>query len=59
MGILRSGVFGGLDSVLSGAFGTKQRLIRARQQIRHVISVIRESGHTEAGSYADFKALVA
>jgi hypothetical protein len=49
----------GLDSVFTGAFGTKQRLICGRQQIRHVISVIRESGHTEAGSYADFKALVA
>ncbi len=50
---------GGLDSVLSGAFGTKQRVICGRQQIRHVISVIRESGDAEAGSNADLKALVA
>jgi hypothetical protein len=50
---------GGLDSVLAGAFGAKQRVICGRQQVRHVISVIRESGHAQAGSNANLKALVA
>ena len=58
MSCLRSNVFGGFDRILAGVFGTEQGVICGRQQICHVIGVIRKSGDPGAGTNADRKALV-